>query len=422
MTAAALTLGLLGLLVPAPRGRGGETLVVAPGASVAEAVSRARDGDTVVVRAGTYREPLIEVTRRITLLGETGAILDGEGQHGLIVVAANDVTVRGLTLRNTGASQLEDRAALLVRDARGCTIDDNRIEESFFGILLQDARDCDVTQNVVRGPATRQSVGGNGIHAWQSDSIRIRGNSVAGHRDGIYFEFVTHGDVAGNTSEDNARYGLHFMFSDDCRYEENTFRANVSGIAVMYTRRVHMARNRFEHNWGGSAYGLLLKDITDSEIVDNTFLANTVGLYLEGANRIRVEGNTFTANGWALKIMSNSQDNVITHNAFAGNSFDVGTNSRQNFSTFTENHWDRYQGYDLDRDGFGDVPFAPVRLFALVVEQTPAALILLRSPVVDLLDFAERVMPMLTPETLVDERPLMKGRGERAEGKGGATR
>jgi nitrous oxidase accessory protein len=205
------------------------------------------------------------------------------------------------------------------------------------------------------------------------------------------------------------------MFSDDCRYEENLFRENESGIAVMYTRREHMERNRFERNWGGAAYGLLLKDISDSEIIDNLFSENTVALYLEGANRIRVEGNAFQSNGWAMKVLANSQENVITHNSFTGNSFDVGTNSRQNFSTFVENFWDRYRGYDLDRDGFGDVPFAPVRLFALVVEQTPAAMILLRSPIVDLLDFAERVMPMLTPATLVDERPLMERRAPSAE-------
>jgi len=215
-------------------------------------------------------------------------------------------------------------------------------------------------------------------------------------------------EVRGNVSERSARYGLHFMFSDDCRYEGNTFRRNGAGVAVMYTRRVHMVRNRFEHNWGGAAYGLLLKEISDSEILDNRFLANSVGLHLEGSNRNRIAGNEFIDNGWALRVLASAQENLLTHNTFERNSFDVGTNSRQNFSTFRENYWDRYRGYDLDRDGYGDVPHPPVRLFALVVEQTPATLILLRSMLVDLLDFAERVLPVVTPETLVDARPLMR--------------
>jgi nitrous oxidase accessory protein len=411
-------LALLAQLTVVPvLAQGPRELVVGTGgrfASIGAALESAREGDRIVVRAGVYREPTLQVSLPVTIAGDSGAILDGEGQRGLLEVHADDVTIRGLTLRNTGASQIEDRAALKVRSARGCRIEGNTLRDAFFGIYLEETNGCEVTGNDLRGPESRQTLGGNGIHVWQSDSVRIRDNRVSGHRDGIYFEFVTHGRVAGNASTGNARYGLHFMFSDDCRYEDNVFRGNESGIAVMYTRRVHMAGNRFEQNWGGAAYGLLLKDITDSEIRDNVFASNTVGLYLEGANRVRIEGNEFTFNGWAMKVLANSQDNVITHNAFAGNSFDVGTNSRQNFSTFTENFWDRYRGYDLDRDGFGDVPFAPVRLFALVVEQTPAALILLRSPFVDLLDLAERVMPMLTPATLVDERPLMERRAQSA--------
>lgn len=382
--------------------------IVRPGDSLTSltAVLRtARDGDRIVVRAGTYREPTLLVRQRVSITGEPGAILDGEGVRAIMLVEADSVVIRGLAFRHTGASQVEDRAALKVRDARGCVIDGNTFDDTFFGIYLQRVRDCTVRGNRLASTVERQTLGGNGIQLWQSDSIRVAGNHVRGHRDGIYFEFVTHGDVRDNVSERNQRYGLHFMFSDDCVYAGNTFRENESGVAVMYTRRVHMTGNTFADNRGSAAYGLLLKDISDSEVRGNQFLRNTVGLYLEGANRNVVDDNTFASNGWALRLLANAQDNQVTSNAFTSNAFDVGTNSRQNFSTFRGNYWDRYRGYDLDRDGFGDVPHAPVRLFALVVEQTPAAIILLRSTMVDLLDFAERVLPMLTPQTLVDEKP-----------------
>lgn len=404
---------LLALLVVArpSTGQGTRELVVNPGGAlptVGMALAQARDGDRIVVRQGVYREPTIVVRHRVTISGDSGAVLDGEGTHAIMVVEADDVIIRGLTFRNTGMSQVEDRAALLVRAARGCRVERNTVRDGFFGIYLQRVTQCVVADNQVLGNAGRQTLGGNGIHVWQSDSVTVTGNVVRGHRDGIYFEFVTMGHVRDNTSASNQRYGLHFMFSDDCVYASNVFRENESGVAVMYTRRVRMEGNRFERNWGAAAYGLLLKDITDSEIRDNRFAENTVGLYLEGANRNLVTGNTFASNGWGLRVLANSEANQVTDNTFTGNSFDVGTNSRQNFSTFSGNYWDRYRGYDLDRDGFGDVPHAPVRLFALVVEQTPPALILLRSPVVDLLDFAERVMPMLTPQTLLDARPRMR--------------
>jgi len=197
------------------------------------------------------------------------------------------------------------------------------------------------------------------------------------------------------------------MFSDSCNYEGNTFRANESGVAVMYSKRVRIAGNRFEQNQGSAAYGLLLKEITDSEVRENAFADNSVALHLEGSSRNDIADNDFVRNGWAVRVLADAPDNVLRGNAFAGNLFDVGTNSRTNYSTFEGNWWDRYRGYDLDRNGRGDVPHSPVRLFALLVEQSPPALILTRSVLVDLLDIAERVLPALSPETLRDGAPLM---------------
>lgn len=376
---------------------------------ISDALRVAPAGARILVRRGTYTEPRLRIERAgITLEGEAGAILDGGGTHTILEVAADDVTVRGLTIRNTGPSQSEERAGILVHDVGGCRVEQNRLEETLFAIYLAKVHDCIVRDNVIRGHERAQSVSGNGVHIWSSERVQVLHNDIRGHRDGIYFEFVKRGRVIGNTSQRSARYGMHFMFSDDCHYEDNVYRDNANGIAVMYSNRVEMVHNRFEHNWGSAAYGLLLKDINDSRIEGNLFLSNSVGLYLEGANRNTVLRNTFRGNGWALKTMANATGNRFERNAFEGNAFDVGTNSKSNVSRFQENFWDRYRGYDLDRNGIGDVPHAPVRLFSIVVEESPPTLILLRSLLVDLLDLAERVIPTLTPETLLDERPLMK--------------
>ena len=393
-----------------PPASAGEIVVVATAGAtpLSDAVRRAAAGGRIRVRPGIYREPTIQLERALTLVGDSGAVLDGDGTHTILQIVADDVTVRGFTIRNTGVGQSDDRAGIAVQDARNCVVAENRFERTFFAVHLAHANGCIVRDNVMRGPGNIQTASGNGVHVWSSDGVQILRNDVLGHRDGIYFEFVTHSRVVGNHTEHSARYGMHFMFSDDCLYQDNTFRNNGNGVAVMYSHRVAMLDNRFEHNWGGAAYGLLLKDINDSRIEGNRFLENSVGLYLEGANRNQVVGNTFAGNGWALKTLANAEGNRYAGNVFERNAFDVGTNSRGNVSQFSGNFWDRYRGYDLDRDGIGDVPFAPVRLFAVVVEQSPPTLILLRSLLVDLLDVAERVIPSLTPETLRDEHPLMQ--------------
>jgi nitrous oxidase accessory protein len=133
-----------------------------------------------------------------------------------------------------------------------------------------------------------------------------------------------------------------------------------------------------------------------------------VGIFQESGGHNRIEGNRFESNGWAVRVMASSTDNLFTRNDFLRNSFDVATNSHRGTSTFVSNYWDGYHGYDLDRDGTGDVAHHPVRLFALLVEENGPLLILMRSAFVEMLDAAERAIPLLTPETLVDASPSMR--------------
>jgi nitrous oxidase accessory protein len=376
--------------------------------TVAAAIEAAAAHDTVHVPAGTWQEgAAIVITRPLTLRSTAGAVLDAGGEHELIVIESDSVTVEGLTLRNTGISFTQDRAAIRVEKARFCRIRDNRIEDAFFGIYLANAGDCRVEGNVLEASEESETQSANGIHLWYSTRISLADNEVSGHRDGIYFEFVEDSHIENNRSHDNLRYGLHFMFSDGCTYRGNTFRRNGAGVAVMYTSHVVMQENDFDDNRGGAAYGLLLKEIRDSRIVGNRFRDNSIALHLEGANRVEVEGNDFVSNGWAVQVLANSDGSEFVGNNFVANSFDVSTNSRSTSSRFQGNHWDRYRGYDRDRDGIGDLPFRPVRLFSLVVEQNEPAVVLQRSLLVALLDLAEAVLPVLTPAGLADAEPVL---------------
>jgi nitrous oxidase accessory protein len=377
-------------------------------ATIAAALLAAPAGSRILVRPGVYREGTLRVTNRVELVGDGMPVLDGEGEHAILVVTADSVVIRGFEFRNAGVSYVRDNAAIHFEDVTGCTVEQNRLTNNFFGIYLARSRDCRIADNEITAFGRREASSGNGIHLWNSAGAHISGNTIRGHRDGIYLEYSEHLRISGNTSEGNLRYGLHFMFSGDSDYDRNVFRANGAGVAVMYTKRVRMTSNLFEDNWGAAAYGLLLKDISDSEITDNSFVRNTVALFSEGSARIIVRGNHFEANGWAARVYANSHENSFNGNNFINNTFDVSTNSRRNFNTFEGNYWSRYRGYDLTGDGFGDVPHRPVRLFSLIVQRNPAALVLLRSLFVDLLDVAERVMPVLTPETLVDTRPRMR--------------
>lgn len=402
---------LLPILLLASAGLGAQELVVGPRAAFATlgaALRAATSGATIRVLAGDYREPTLVVrVPHLTIVGEGWPRLDGEGAREILVIRADSVTVRGLEFANTGTSQMEDRSAIRVAEVTGCTVTDNRFRGALFAIYLERATGCLVRGNDIRGTGAEETRNGNGVHLWYSPGNRVEDNTIRGQRDGIYVEFSHRVIAIGNLSEGNRRYGLHYMFSDSSRYERNTFRANGAGVAVMYSQFVVMDGNAFLASVGNTGYGLLLKEIRDGSVAGNRFEDNSTGIFLDGATRLDVRDNDFRRNGWAVRLLANAEDSRFRGNLFAGNAFDVSTNSRTLRSDFEGNWWDAYRGYDLDRDGSGDVPFQPVRLFALVVERHPEALLLLRSPITALLDAAERVFPVLTP-ALADAKPLMR--------------
>lgn len=376
--------------------------------SLAKAVSLAKNGDTIVLKNGVYKEGNILLTKAITLLGEGNTVLDGQNKTELLTISGKNITVKKIIFRNAGYSAMDDFAAIKVIDASEILLEENTILNAYFAIHVANSVYCTIRNNTITGKPGSEQLTGNGIHLWKSNHALIENNHVQGHRDGIYFEFVTESVIRKNLSEKNIRYGLHFMFSNDDHYAGNIFRNNGAGVAVMFSKKVRMEDNHFEENWGASAYGILLKEITDSHITHNTFLKNTAGIYMEGTSRMEIQKNIFKNNGWAIKVQASCDDNVFHHNNFHGNSFDVATNGTMMLNKFYNNYWDKYEGYDLNKDGIGDVSYHPVSMYAMVVEQNPTTLILMRSFIVSLLDKAEKAIPSMTPEDLVDEKPMIK--------------
>jgi len=378
--------------------------------SIKEAVEVASVGDTVLVKEGTYREGEIVIrTPRLSLIGEGKPVIDGEYKYQMLhVVGADSVLIRGFVFKNSGWSMSRDIAAVKITECDGCRIEGNEFYDNFWAIYYEKSKRGMVKDNVVIGFAEVETTTGNAIHMWNCDSMFVEGNHLQGHRDGIYLEFVTNSVFRWNYSTKNVRYGIHFMFSHDDLYEYNTFVDNGVGIAVMYSKRVIVRYNVFSHHWGGATFGFLLKEIYDSELYGNYLYRNTYGFYLEGSVRNKIHHNILKENGIAIRLWANSTDNVITENNIMGNTFDLTTNNFRSFNRIDGNYWSTYRGYDVDKDGVGDVPFRPVKLFSVLSTKVPALMVLIRSPLVQIMDVSEKVLPTMIPESIQDGKPLMR--------------
>lgn len=376
--------------------------------TISSAILSAQTGDTILVDSGHYKEKNLIVDKSIILKGLGYPVLDGENKYEIVAIKADGVVFEGFKLINSGVSSLEDLSGIKVYDRRDVVIKNNILEDTFFGIYIQNGLNCSIENNRLTASSLEEHQNGNGIHCWKGDSLKVIGNQIIGHRDGIYFEFVKNSVIWRNVSKNNLRYGLHFMFSDDDMYVNNVFRNNGSGVSVMYSNRIKMFSNYFEENWGDVSHGILLKEISDGFMEGNYFNRNTSGIYMEGVNRIYMKRNVFKNNGWALKIQASCADVVLELNNFIGNTFDVGTNGSLVLNRFNNNYWDKYEGYDLNKDKIGDIPYRPVSMYSMIVEKYPPAMILFRSFITSLLDKTEKLIPSLTPENLKDSAPMMK--------------
>ena len=375
--------------------------------TIKKAIKFSSINDTIFIQKGTYKESDIEINKPLIIIGNDRPIIDGEYEGEIFNIKSDDVIIKGLKIVNVGKSYIKDYAAIRVIRAKNFNISDNIFDNLFFGIYIEKSSHGVIYNNKIYGNSKEEYSSGNGIQLWYSNDILVSNNYVTGVRDGIYLEFSDNCKIISNTSHNNLRYGLHFMFSDNDIYEKNSFVDNGAGVAVMFSKQINMNDNLFKDNWGTASYGLLLKEINDSNITNNIFDKNTTAVNTEGSNRLIFKHNNFTNNGWAIKVRGACYANNFTYNNFIFNSFDLSYNSSVNDNIFENNYWSSYNGYDLDNDGYGDVPYRPVKLFTYIVNTVPETVVLLRGLFVHIINFSEKVSPVFTPKKLLDQNPLM---------------
>lgn len=406
----ALALALVQAVPLSPPSR---TLRVGPGepfSSPAAALAAARPGDTVRVARGVYRGSLT-VDRRVVLLAEPGAVLDGGGRGSIVTVAADSVELRGFTLRNGGRSLDRDEAAVKLVRSMGSRVTDNRVERSLHGIYLLESHAAEVSRNRVTGdPGLPEARRGNGIHLFNSTGNTLAENVVRGTRDGMYFSFASGNRVEGNDVA-RVRYGLHYMYSDDNLFHRNRFTRNAAGAAIMFSKRILFRENLFAEHVGYRAYGILLQ--TGEQIVAerNRIEGNLVGVFLDMSSGNTLRQNAITGNGIGIDLIASAEGNTFVENAVTGNRTAVRKPVGGLPNTWAEggrgNYWGDREVFDLDGDGVGDRPYAAADPFASLAALRPVLEVFTGTPAALALSWAERAFPVFGLPQVEDPAPLV---------------
>ena len=400
-------------------------------ATLQERIDAAAPNETIRVEAGVHAGPII-INKPLTLIGENGAEIRGNGFGNVVTIAADDVTLRGLRITGSGLRLSDDDAAVFVTGNRA-KVEKCVIADSLHGIYLKKISGAQILNNRIQGKTTltastepvEKGIGtstencdttlvsnrrGNGIHQWNCEGNLIRGNEISDTRDGIYFSFTNNSRVENNLVH-HVRYGLHYMYSDGNVFENNTFSENAAGAAIMFSKELVVRGNRFINNRGHRAYGLIFQSSDRSRLEKNEITQNAVGLSFNQCNENQIAGNRVMQNYIGLRFGSNSDGNRFTENVFMQNLHPVETGASDVSGSRwavngVGNFWDGSFELDLDRDGVNDLPHRELDLFGVLRRDFPAVAFLSDSPALKLLRFAEERAALPGISYIEDPAPL----------------
>ncbi|MCG8505261.1 MAG: nitrous oxide reductase family maturation protein NosD [Sphingomonadales bacterium] len=380
---------------------------VAPG-GLADALAQSAPGDVLTLAPGVYAGPL-EIARPLTLRGEAGTVIRGNGAGSVIRIAAPDVTVAGLTITGSGLSlETEDSGIFVTRDGDRAVMEGNVIVGNLIGVFLKGPDDAAVRDNRIEGQRDmHMSERGNGVQLWNSPGSVVENNSFRFGRDGI-FVGTSRDNVFRNNRFQELRFAVHYMYTNRSEVSENVSIGNHVGYAVMYSRHVEVLNNRSR---GDRDHGILLNYANSSTIAGNDVSGGAHKcVFVYNANKNRFADNRFAGCDIGVHFTAGSERNRIAGNAFIGNRTQVkyvGTRQIEWSEDGRGNHWSDHTAFDLDGDGIADRPYRPNNAVDRIVWRHPLAKLLLNSPSTQLVAWAQSAFPTLLPGGVTDSAPLM---------------
>ncbi len=385
-----------------------------PGGGLQQAIDGVPSGSALCLPSGVYQGP-VTISRSLTLWGEHTAVIQSNGKGSTITVRADHVQLFGFTIRGSGNRFDLNDSALKVTGSSHVLIRDLRLQGALFGLTAEKSADVTFGGNELAGDLQKPlGLRGDAVRLWETRDSTVEGNRISGCRDIIIWysshDRVLHNQVYGG------RYGTHFMYSDTQEVVGNRYQGDVVGIFAMYAHNIVMHGNTIKDSAQYEGMGMGVKDSDGLLVENNLIVHDNTGIYLDASPASISARNNFSGNVVALNhagvVFHASESNT----RFTGNSFRenqavaaVEGNGDALGVEWNRNYFDDYQGYDLNHDGVGDVPYELRSFSTELVDHYPALAFFRGSPAMSLMEFSSKVFPYLQPRLMLrDSSPRMK--------------
>lgn len=379
---------------------------VRPGENtLVRAIENASSGDRLLLESGIYNGG-VTLSKSVSIIGNGNSIVKGNQVGSVIRVDVPDVTISGLMLSGSGSEhQTIDSGVQLTKKASNAIVRNNYLEGNLYGIDVHGAENALVEGNTIIGRQDRlMNRRGNGIYVWNAPGARVDNNKVRFGRDGIFVNSSRKNIFTNNKFED-LRFAVHYMYADDSEISGNVSIGNHLGFAIMFTSRVKIKHNT---SIGDRDHGIMLNYANDA-IVESNVVKNggKKCLFMYNANKNIMRDNHFEGCPIGIHFTAGSERNEITGNSFIGNRTQVKfVGSKDHI--WSGNYWSDHAAYDVNGDGVADQAFRPNDAMDHILWTQPSAKLLLGSPAVQLIRWAQQEFPALLPGGVVDIQPRMK--------------
>jgi nitrous oxidase accessory protein len=387
-----------------------EEIIVVPGKSTLQsAIDMAQPGDTLLLASGIYTGS-INIHQSLSLLGDKSSVVDGEGSSHVITVSAADVIIKGLTIQHSGNVLEDEDSGIFITDKGDhAHIEDNHLENNQIGVYLKGPESAIVSNNVIIGSQFhRMNDRGNGVYLWNTPGSIIKGNEIRYGRDGIFVNASRNNVFTGNQMSD-LRFAIHYMYAHDSEVSNNVSINNHVGFALMFSDRITVKGNT---STGDSDRGLFFNFANYSVIESNRVTGGTEKcVFIYNANFNQIYNNSFEECNIGVHFTAGSEKNEIYSNAFINNRTQVkyvGTRYIEWSKDGIGNYWSDNAAFDIDDNGVADQPYKPNDLVDQIIWRHPMAKLLLNSPSVQVLKWAQSEFPGIHPGGVTDSVPLMQ--------------
>lgn len=379
-------------------------------------LDNAEKNAVITLEPGVYKGP-VTIEESLTLDGAGHATIDAGGKGSVIYLDADGVTIKNLHLTNSGSLHNDIDAGVQVRGNFN-VIKDNVIDNSLFGVDLQQSEFNIVRRNRISSKPIGLGLRGDAIRLWYSFNNKITDNVIRDSRDTVVW-YSRDNEILRNDAR-RGRYALHFMYAQYNRVEDNHYEDNSVGIFLMYSDSVVVKNNFIAHATGATGMGLGFKETSDVTIEGNQVLYNGIGLYLDVSpyqpdTTNRIHDNLIAYNGIGIQFLNDWKGNEFKANSIQGNLTQVSVSGARTAkrNLWQGNYWGDLEGFDRDHDGIADRPYELYSYADRLWMDVPAARFFKGSPMLEVLDFLERLAPFSDPALVLrDEQPLMHGKEE----------